>query len=130
VLIISSPDAGILYHNSGQRKNAFTQIKQMRYREFMDSLEQDACPAELGPGLRALWYDARGDWDTAHGIVQATDGTPAARIHAYLHRKEGDDWNARYWHRCAGTEFPTGLGLQAEWDGLAREQCDAEKGSE
>nr|WP_299173860.1 hypothetical protein [uncultured Allomuricauda sp.] len=26
-------------------------------------------------------------------------------IHAYLHRKEGDDWNAGYWYRQAGRPF-------------------------
>ena len=27
-------------------------------------------------------------------------------IHAYLHRDEGDDWNAKYWYRQAGRPFP------------------------
>ncbi len=27
-------------------------------------------------------------------------------IHAYLHRKEGDEWNAGYWYRRAGKPFP------------------------
>ena len=45
----------------------------------------------------------------------------AARIHAYLHRKQGDNWNARYWHRQAGTVFPAGTSLAAEWDLLVRE---------
>ena len=108
---------------------AFTQIKQMQYREFMDSLAQDVCPNGLEPCLRALWYDARGDWDTAHGIVQEQGGTLAARIHAYLHRKEGDDWNSRYWHRQAGSTFPAGSSLQAEWDMLVREVLEQGKGS-
>ena len=25
-----------------------------------------------------------------------------AWVHAYLHRKEGDLWNARYWYRRSG----------------------------
>ncbi len=93
----------------------------MRYREFIDSLEADACPGGLAPCLQTLWYDARGDWDTAHGIVQDAGGVMAARIHAYLHRKQGDNWNARYWHRQAGTVFPAGTSLAAEWDLLVRE---------
>jgi len=92
----------------------------MNYREFIDSLEQDTCPARIEPCLQALWHDARGDWHRAHAIVQAIDSRMAARIHAYLHRKEGDDWNARYWHRHAGTEFPADMSLAAEWDGLVR----------
>jgi len=27
-------------------------------------------------------------------------------IHAYLHRKEGDKFNAGYWYRMAGKTFP------------------------
>jgi len=34
---------------------------------------------------------------------------------AYLHRKEGDDINSRYWHRRAGTTFPADLTLEGEW---------------
>lgn len=93
----------------------------MRYREFTDSLDRDACPGGLEPCLQALWYDASGEWDAAHEIVQQIDTVMAARIHAYLHRKEGDDWNARYWHRQAGTTFPAGMSLKQEWDMLARE---------
>jgi hypothetical protein len=92
----------------------------MQYREFMDSLAQDTCPAGLDPCLRALWYEARGDWEFAHAIVQEQRGAFAARIHAYLHRKEGDDWNARYWHRVAGSTFPAGLTLEAEREMLVR----------
>jgi hypothetical protein len=45
----------------------------------------------------------------------------AARIHAYLHRKQGDDWNARYWHRRAGPVFPEKMSLHEEWSSLLRE---------
>lgn len=93
----------------------------MQYLAFLDTLEQASCPRGLDPCLQALWYDARGEWDTAHGIVQQTASVNAARIHAYLHRKEGDDWNSRYWHRQAGSVFPAGMSLAAEWDMLVRE---------
>jgi hypothetical protein len=93
----------------------------MQYGEFIDSLKRDACPGEFGPALQALWYDATGQWDRAHEIVQRLDDVLAARIHAYLHRKEGDEWNARYWHRRAGTAFPAGLSLASERDALLRE---------
>jgi len=86
----------------------------------MDSLELDACPGNLEPCLQALWYDAKGEWDTAHEIVQEIDSATASRIHAYLHRKEGDDWNSRYWHRQAGSVFPAGMSLEAEWAELVR----------
>lgn len=99
----------------------------MQYQDFMHSLKQDACPDGLESCLRALWFDARGDRDAAHDIVQEAGDALAMRVHAYLHRKEGDDWNSRYWHRRAGSEFPAGMSLQAEWDMLVRELVDQGK---
>jgi hypothetical protein len=96
----------------------------MHYREFTDSLDREACPDGLQPCLQALWYDAQGEWDAAHEIVQQTGGDMAARIHAYLHRKEGDDWNASYWHRRAGTVYPEQLSLAQEWRSLAAMFCE------
>ena len=90
----------------------------MNYQEFIDSLDQGECPAACGPHLRALWFDAVGDWNSAHEIVQNMDDTMAARIHAYLHRKEGDDWNSQYWHRRAGSRFPDDMSLEQEWESL------------
>jgi hypothetical protein len=105
------------YYAAGCR---FAKVLMMQYREFTGSLDRDTCPAGLEPCLRALWYDARGEWDVAHEIVQRLDTVMAARIHAYLHRKEGDDWNSRYWHRQAGSVFPAGMALAEEWDRLVR----------
>ena len=94
----------------------------MDYQAFMASLEDQSCPTDVNDYLRALWYDSIGDWHSAHRIVQDLAGSTAARIHAYLHRKEGDDWNSRYWHKRAGTEFPQGMSLQEEWEMLVRDQ--------
>ena len=93
----------------------------MQYSAFRDSLAQSTCPEGLDPCLQALWHAVRGDWDTAHRIVQVLDGAVAARIHACLHRQEDDDSNARYWHRQAGSTFPAGMSLEAEWDALVQE---------
>jgi hypothetical protein len=90
----------------------------MKYQEFLDSLAHETCPERIEPCLQALWYDATGDWNSAHEIVQKMDTAVAARIHAYLHRKEGDDWNSRYWHRRAGSTFPQNLSLEQEWASL------------
>lgn len=40
-------------------------------------------------------------------------------VHAYLHRKEGMEWNANYWYDRAGRTFhrPT---LEAEWEALVK----------
>ena len=54
---------------------------------------------------KALRADGSGDWDSAHNIVQDIPTPEAAWIHAYLHRKEGDDWNAGYWYRRARRNF-------------------------
>ncbi|MCP5149688.1 MAG: hypothetical protein H6983_19340 [Ectothiorhodospiraceae bacterium] len=75
-------------------------------------------PPGLAPGLRALWMEARGDWDAAHRIVQEESDADAAWVHAYLHRREGDLDNARYWYRRAGRE-PAVDALAAEWRRIA-----------
>ncbi len=69
---------------------------------------------------RALELARAGDWDAAHEIVQNISGAEACRIHAYLHRVEGDEGNAGYWYRRAGTEFPDNT-IDEEWEKLARE---------
>ena len=78
--------------------------------------------ATLPPLLQALWHDAHGNWSRAHQLAQevgeAIDTPTAARVHAYLHRKEGDDVNARYWYRRAAQPAFTGP-LEAEWLALA-----------
>jgi hypothetical protein len=93
----------------------------MKYEEFIQTLNEAQCPAGFGPYLEALWYDANNDWHKAHIIVQQLHDSTAARIHAYLHRKEGDTWNSKYWHRQAGSSFPEGVSLQAEWEMLAHQ---------
>lgn len=67
--------------------------------------------------LLALWYDGNGDWNKAHDQVDQLAGIDAARIHAYLHRKEGDQWNAEYWYRRAGVAVYHGT-LEEEWENL------------
>lgn len=70
----------------------------MDQREFRKSLAARTPPAGASKLLQALWHDAKGDWPRAHEIVQAVKGATSARVHAYLHRKEGDLDNAKYWH--------------------------------
>ncbi|MGD9738112.1 MAG: hypothetical protein AB7O56_09750 [Bauldia sp.] len=66
---------------------------------FQAALEQPEPPPAWSPPLVALWHAAKGNWDTAHEIVQAEEGDPdAAWVHAHLHRIEGDLDNARYWY--------------------------------
>ena len=64
--------------------------------------------------LRALWHDARGEWDAAHNLAQDVDNADGAWVHAYLHRKEGDQGNAAYWYRRADQPVATDS-LDDEW---------------
>ncbi|PPD46619.1 MAG: hypothetical protein CTY15_00995 [Methylocystis sp.] len=70
------------------------------------------------PALRALWLDARGDWDGAHKCVDDASDPDGMWVHAYLHRKEGDRWNARYWYARAGRPPHEGI-LAQEWREIA-----------
>jgi len=90
----------------------------MTYSEFMNSLNKNHHDIE-NPILRALRYDAIGDWSSAHQIVDGMQGNDAAWIHAYLHRKEGDIWNADYWYRRANRTRPP-CSLSAEWKSLIK----------
>jgi len=52
--------------------------------------------------LQAAELALAGKWDAAHELVQPyEDDATAARIHAVLHKMEGDLGNARYWYRRA-----------------------------
>ncbi|GAB4419243.1 MAG: hypothetical protein OHK0039_31490 [Bacteroidia bacterium] len=84
---------------------------------FLQSLQGVEPPAGLSPALLALWHDGRGDWAQAHALVQDEPDRASAWVHAYLHRKEGDTWNADYWYRHAGRQRPQ-LSLEAEWQAL------------
>ena len=86
----------------------------MDFTRFVDSLAQPAPPEALASLLCGLWYDAKGDWNRAHEIVQDEEGRAAAWVHAYLHRKEGDLSNAGYWYRRAGKPVAQ-ESLQEEW---------------
>jgi len=96
----------------------------MTFEEFTATLNQAKPPIGLQPLLEALWHDAKGDWEKAHNIAQTREGAKAYdRIHAYLHRKEGDRFNANYWYRRAGDSFFNGS-LDDEWIELVRQQVD------
>jgi len=73
----------------------------MTLSEFKKTIAEPRAAASLSPALRALWHDAKGDWDAAHSVAQDIDNETGAWIHAYLHRKEGDLGNAGYWYRRA-----------------------------
>jgi hypothetical protein len=91
----------------------------MDFDAFEATLASDQPPPGISALLRALWLDAKGDFDAAHAIAQDVDTPDGARVHAYLHRKEGDLPNARYWYRTAGAAAESGS-LASEWAALVR----------
>ena len=91
----------------------------MNFSAFTASLDQPEPPAGLSLALQGLWWDAKGDWERAHDCAQQREDAAGNRLHAYLHRKEGDIGNAGYWYRRAGVSPVTGT-LEAEWEALAR----------
>ena len=94
----------------------------MNADEFRTSLARSDPPAGLTPALRGLWHDGRGDWETAHRVVQDASDADSAWVHAYLHRKEGDLWNAGYWYSRAGRSQASG-GRAEEWVSLVEALC-------
>ena len=91
----------------------------MTLEDYHSSLSDPAPQPDLDLALQGLWWAAKGDWDRAHGCVQQREGEPRCdRVHAYLHRVEGDAGNAAYWYRRAGQPVATGP-LDAEWASIA-----------
>lgn len=68
--------------------------------------------------MRALWFAAKGEWDTAHRLAQADKSSDGDGVHAYLHRREGDLGNAGYWYARAGKPVAT-CSLDEEWAAIA-----------
>ena len=70
--------------------------------------------------VRASGFQVGEAWTAAHEIAQAHEGERLFdALHALLHRIEGDDWNAGYWDRRAGTDLK-GDGPEAELEALER----------
>lgn len=89
----------------------------MTVEEFRSSLRGQEPPQGLTVPVKALWWDARGDWAMAHALVDSLEDTDGMAVHAYLHRKEGVEWNAEYWYRRAGRRYRR-ASLQDEWEAL------------
>ncbi|MBB2150554.1 inositol-3-phosphate synthase [Pedobacter gandavensis] len=90
--------------------------------DFKQSVIDVQVPPELPSYMQALWYDGIGDWKTAHDLIDQLTDQRSAHIHAYLHRKEGDIWNADYWYKRAGKTRPQ-VSLAEEWEMLVKEYC-------
>lgn len=89
----------------------------MTLHQFHQSLTAQAPDPSLPAPLAALWWDAKGDWTRAHSLVDELETKEGMAVHAYLHRKEGSDWNADYWYNRAGRNFHR-PSLDDEWKAL------------
>lgn len=89
----------------------------MNTHEFISSIAQNQIPSDLPLHLQALWHDGKGDWKKAHDLIDQLNDKASAHVHAYLHRKEGDIWNADYWYSRAGQKKPA-INLEEEWGKL------------
>jgi hypothetical protein len=87
---------------------------------FKASLGAAEPPAGVDLALQTLWWDAKGNWQKAHACVQEETSATGSRVHAYLHRVEGDLANAGYWYNRAGRPPATGTTAE-EWEALATE---------
>jgi len=96
----------------------------MTLTEFKTSLEKAKPSTLLSPALCALWHDGQGDWERAHTIAQDDASCEGSWVHAYLHRKEGDTWNAQYWYRKAGRTMPEST-LEDEWEHIVQTLLEA-----
>jgi hypothetical protein len=89
----------------------------MTIAEFKQSLQGSEPPPGLNVFLEVLWYDGKKEWKKAHDLVDRMPGLSAARIHAYLHRVEGDIGNATYWYYKSRERMPP-FHTEDEWDYL------------
>ena len=90
----------------------------MTLDEFRQSLTAAEPPAGLSHALAGLWWNGKGDWTRAHESAQQDKGPEGAWVHAYLHRKEGDQDNAAYWYSRAGKTVCR-ESLDEEWRSIA-----------
>jgi hypothetical protein len=101
-MLIAHPGPGS--HRAGRIEVTAPHVDAMTdpIADFTRSLETGEAPSDAAPLLRAVWLGLRGEWEEAHELAQAQDDAGGARVHAWLHRIEGDAGNAGYWYRRAG----------------------------
>jgi len=92
----------------------------MNLDDFLISVDTNEPPEELSVLLKALWWDKKGNWDRAHDTAQDIHDKDGSWVHAYLHRKEGDEFNAGYWYVRSGRP-KSNLSLEEEWEIIVSE---------
>jgi len=91
----------------------------MTLEDFKQSLAGPTPPAGIKGVLTGLWWDAKGNWGRAHECAQEDPSSAGSWVHAYLHRKEGDDSNAAYWYGRAH-QAVCREPLESEWVNIVR----------
>lgn len=71
------------------------------------SLPADAADPRALRALLLLWHD---HWEPAHALAQQVGTAEGSLVHALVHRREPDPWNAKYWWRRTG-DHPAFLAL-------------------
>jgi hypothetical protein len=94
-------------------------VRELDLQSFKSSINGSRPPDGLSFALQALWWDAKGNWQKAHECAQERNDQAGMRVHAYLHRKEGDQTNAAYWYRRCGKALATNR-LEEEWEEIVR----------
>ncbi|HBF23435.1 MAG TPA: hypothetical protein DDW23_06430 [Planctomycetes bacterium] len=84
---------------------------------FRESVKTGDLLEEIGLELQSLYMDGQGNWEAAHGLIDHCRDPESSRVHAYLHRKEGDMANADFWYDRAGESRPD-ISLEEEWEEL------------
>lgn len=82
-------------------------------QEFNSTLIREEPDKSWPVALKGLWFAAKGDWQSAHDLIDGAKEEMSSWIHAHLHREEGDEWNAAYWYRLAQRPVPK-ISLQEE----------------
>jgi hypothetical protein len=94
-------------------------MKKISLEGFKTSLSRAEPPEDLSEQEKALWFAGKGKWEKAHLIVQDLEDPLSYRIHAFLHRQEGDQSNASYWYHKAGVNMPN-VSLDREWEEIVQ----------
>jgi hypothetical protein len=89
----------------------------MTLEEFRKSTKNPE-PPKVSVLLLALWHDARGGWEKSHELAQDKNTPDGSWVHAYLHRKEGDPFNAAYWYNRANRNMPD-YSFEKEWEEIS-----------
>jgi len=92
----------------------------MEFEDFLSSVSKDEPPQKISGVLLALWWDKKENWESAHNTAQEIHNADGAWVHAYLHRREGDDFNAGYWYNRAKKQ-KCHKSLEEEWEEIVKD---------